>query len=66
MGCAAPASAPLQNVDGFELATLKKTHLYLPQVLPRHRSSYFLHIGSNGYAAGYYAYSWTQMLADDG
>jgi peptidyl-dipeptidase Dcp len=29
---------------------------------PRYRSSYFLHIWSNGYSAGYYAYLWTQML----
>ncbi|MGH8280662.1 MAG: M3 family metallopeptidase, partial [Gammaproteobacteria bacterium] len=61
-----PASAPLQNVDQFEIEALKKTHLYMPEVPPRYRSSYFLHIWANGYAAGYYAYSWTQMLADDG
>jgi peptidyl-dipeptidase Dcp len=35
-------------------------------VPPRYRSSYFQHIWGNGYAAGYYAYLWTQMLADDG
>ena len=34
-------------------------------VPPRYRSSYFLHIWSNGYAAGYYAYLWTEMLDDD-
>ncbi len=61
-----PASAALQNVDQFETEALQKTHLYMPQVPPRYRSSYFLHIWANGYAAGYYAYSWTQMLADDG
>ena len=33
---------------------------------PRYRSSYFSHIWGGGYAAGYYAYLWTQMLADDG
>ena len=32
---------------------------------PRYRSSYFLHIWANGYAAGYYAYLWTEMLDDD-
>lgn len=55
----------LQDVDTFEIAALRKTKLYMPQVPPRYRSSYFMHIWANGYAAGYYAYSWTQMLADD-
>jgi peptidyl-dipeptidase Dcp len=59
-----PANAPLENVDDFERAALIKTHLNLEAVPPRYRSSYFLHIWSNGYAAGYYAYSWTQMLDD--
>ena len=43
----------------------KKTGVDLPQVPPRYRSSYFLHIWGNGYAAGYYAYLWTEMLDDD-
>ena len=59
-----PANAPLENVDDFEKAALIKTHLNLAAVPPRYRSSYFLHIWANGYAAGYYAYSWTQMLDD--
>jgi len=58
------AGAPLQNVDDFEKAALVKMHLNLVAVPPRYRTSYFLHIWSNGYAAGYYAYSWTQMLDD--
>jgi peptidyl-dipeptidase Dcp len=60
-----PASAPKQNVDKFEIEALKRTHLYSQDVPPRYRSSYFLHIWSNGYAAGYYAYLWTEMLDDD-
>ncbi len=60
-----PADAPLQNVDKFESAALQKTHVYMPQVPTRYRSSYFMHIWGNGYQAGYYAYLWTQMLADD-
>jgi peptidyl-dipeptidase Dcp len=60
-----PADAPMQNPDTFEMQALHRTHLDMPQVPPRYRSSYFLHIWSNGYAAGYYAYSWTAMLADD-
>ncbi len=60
-----PASAPLQNSDKFETASLKKDGLYIPQVPPRYRSSYFMHIWGNGYAAGYYAYLWSEMLDDD-
>lgn len=59
------ASDPLQNADEFEIAALRRTHLYLQQVPPRYRSSYFMHIWGNSYAAGYYAYLWTQMLDDD-
>lgn len=59
------ANTPLQDVDQFETNALKKTHLDLSYVPPRYRSSYFLHIWSNGYAAGYYAYSWTSMLEND-
>jgi peptidyl-dipeptidase Dcp len=60
-----PASAPPQDADKFETAALKKDKVDLSYVPPRYRSSYFLHIWGNGYSAGYYAYSWTQMLADD-
>jgi len=60
-----PATAPLQNPDTFETEALKRTHLDLSYVPPRYRSSYFLHIWANGYAAGYYAYSWSEMLDDD-
>ncbi len=60
-----PAGATKQDVDAFETAALKKTQLDMPDVPPRYRSSYFLHIWSNGYAAGYYAYLWTEMLDDD-
>lgn len=60
-----PASAPLQNPDIFEQQALERTHLALPQVPPRYRSTYFLHIWGNGYAASYYAYLWSEMLDDD-
>lgn len=59
------ADAPLQNADEFETQALAKTHLNLPAVPPRYRSSYFSHIWASGYSAGYYAYLWTQMLDDD-
>jgi len=59
------ADKSVENVDTFELQALRNTHLDLSQVPPRYRSSYFLHIWSNGYASGYYAYTWTKMLDDD-
>jgi len=59
------ATAPLQNPDTFETDALHKTHLFIRYVPPRYRSSYFSHIWGTGYAAGYYAYLWTQMLDDD-
>lgn len=55
----------IKSVDDFEAAALNRTNLNLSQVPPRYRSSYFLHIWSNGYAAGYYAYSWTEMLEEN-
>jgi peptidyl-dipeptidase Dcp len=60
-----PASTPIQKPDAFEAQALEKTHLSLSYVPPRYRSSYFSHIWGSGYAAGYYAYLWTQMLDDD-
>jgi len=61
-----PASAAAQKPDAFETEALEQTHLALSYVPPRYRSTYFAHIWGSGYAAGYYAYLWTQMLADDG
>ncbi len=60
-----PADAPLQNPDEFETEALTKTHLLISNVPPRYRSSYFMHIWGNGYAAGYYAYQWSEMLDDN-
>jgi peptidyl-dipeptidase Dcp len=57
--------APLQKPDDFEKQALEKTHLNVSYVPPRYRSTYFSHIWQNGYSAGYYAYLWTEMLADD-
>jgi peptidyl-dipeptidase Dcp len=59
------ADAPRQDVDQFETKALANSGYDTADVPPRYRSSYFLHIWSNGYAAGYYAYPWTRMLAQD-
>lgn len=62
-----PADTPLQKPDEFQKQALDKTHLNISYVPPRYRSTYFSHIwGGDGYSAGYYAYLWTEMLADDG
>jgi peptidyl-dipeptidase Dcp len=60
-----PASAPLQDVDRFEAKSLAASGYDTADVPPRYRSNYFLHIWSNGYSAGYYAYPWTRMLGQD-
>ncbi|MBW4027759.1 MAG: peptidyl-dipeptidase Dcp [Acidobacteria bacterium] len=59
------ADAPLQEPDKFETEALKRSHIDVSYVPPRYRSSYFMHIWGNGYAAGYYAYLWSEMLDDD-
>lgn len=59
------ADRPQQDVGTFEAAALQQDKIALSYVPPRYRSSYFQHIWGNGYAAGYYAYLWTEMLADD-
>jgi peptidyl-dipeptidase Dcp len=60
-----PASAPLQDVDTFEAHALQASGTDFPGVPPRYRSTYFAHIWASGYAAGYYAYMWSEMLDDD-
>ena len=59
------AGDTVKNSDEFEINSLKKDGLYIPEVPPRYRSSYFMHIWGHDYAAGYYAYLWSEMLDDD-
>ncbi len=60
-----PAGAPRQDVDQFEAKALASGGFDTQDVPPRYRSSYFAHIWGGGYSAGYYAYPWTRMLAED-
>lgn len=55
----------IDSVSGFEEKALEKMNLKLNEVPPRYRSSYFAHVFSGGYAAGYYSYLWTEMLSHD-
>ncbi len=57
--------AKIDDVTTFETEALKKTGLFLEEVPPRYRSSYFAHIFGGGYGAGYYSYQWTEMLHHD-
>lgn len=56
------------DVNVFEkaaMASLDGKGLHTDLVPSRYRTSYFRHIWGGGYAAGYYAYSWTEMLDHD-
>ncbi|MFN8283653.1 MAG: M3 family metallopeptidase [Chitinophagales bacterium] len=46
----------------FETAALQKYGLLLNEVPTRYHTPYFAHIWSGGYAAGYYAYTWSKTL----
>lgn len=60
------ASKNIGDVGEFEKAALNRTKLdAVHAVKPRYRSTYFAHIFSGGYAAGYYSYLWTEMLHHD-
>jgi len=60
-----PASAAQPDVDAFEATSLKRFNVDVPEVPPRYRTTYFSHIWDGGYSAGYYAYTWSEVLDDD-
>ena len=51
------------NVQSFEKEYLASIGL-IPEILPRYRSTYFLHI-AGGYDSGYYSYIWAAVYDND-
>ena len=54
-----------KDVPAFEDAALKQAGVAFAPVAPRYHTTYFSHVFSGGYSAGYYAYLWSDVLARD-
>ena len=52
------------DVDAFEKQQMDAVGL-MPEILPRYRATNFAHIFNGGYSAGYYAYTWAEVLDKD-
>jgi len=52
------------EVNAFEKSVLDGIGL-ISEIVSRYRSTYFQHIFSGGYSAGYYAYIWSEVLDSD-
>ena len=52
------------DVNAFEAQSMEQMNM-IPQFITRYRSTFYNHIFTTGYAAGYYSYTWSAVLDAD-
>ena len=52
------------DVNAFEAQAMERMEM-IPEIIVRYRSTFFNHIFTTGYEAGYYSYTWSAVLDSD-